>query len=210
MHAHGANAMLAQSNPIPLWLKLAFSLWLLIWVPSYLSVYGPQNFFWLCNLANFLILIALWTENRLLMSAQLLAVLIVGSVWSLDVGTAALITGTPVLGTDYMFDTEIPLATRMLSIFHTVLPVIAVYAILKLGYDRRGLILQTALTWVVIPLTWLLTDPERNINWTRKPFNQTQDLLPEGLYVIVLMLAWPLLLYVPVHLGILAWRKARA
>ena len=188
------HAMLAQSNRIPLWLKLTFSAWLVIWVPSYLWVYGPQNFFWLCNLANFLILIALWQENRLLMSAQLLAVLIVGTVWTLDVATAALITGEPLLGTDYMFDTEVPLATRLLSIFHTVLPIVAVYAVLRLGYDHRGLLLQTAITWTVIPLTRLIADTERNINWVHKPFNQPQDFLPDGLYVIALMLVWPVLL----------------
>lgn len=201
--------MHAQSNRIPFWLKLAFTLWLIIWVPSYLWVYGPQNFLWLCNLANFLILIALWSENRLLMSAQLLAVLIVGSVWTLDVGIAALITGQPILGTDYMFDEQIPLATRMLSVFHTILPIVAVYSVLRLGYDRRGLWLQTGVTLAVIPLTRLLTEPERNINWVYAPFNQPQDVLPDWLYIIALMLVWPLLLYLPLHGAIHLVRKAR-
>lgn len=67
---------------VPRWLKLAFTLWILIWAPSYLVLLGAQNFFWLCNVASFLLLVALWSEQRTLMSMQWLAVALVGSLWS--------------------------------------------------------------------------------------------------------------------------------
>lgn len=34
---------------LPLWLKRVFSLWMMIWAPSYAVMLGVQNFFWLCN-----------------------------------------------------------------------------------------------------------------------------------------------------------------
>ncbi len=199
--------MRIRRGTIPLWLKLAFTAWVLIWAPVYFLEYGPQNYLWLCNMANFLILIALWRENALLMSAQLLSVLIVGTVWTLDVMTAFLITGAPVLGTAYMFDADIPLGIRMLSLYHSLLPAIAIYAVLRLGYDRRGLWFQVALTAVAILLSRLLTGVEANINWVYGPFGQPQDLLPTGVYLFLLMVIWPLALYLPVHSAILYFRN---
>lgn len=189
-----------QSQRLPLWLKLAFTLWILIWVPAYAWKLGWQNFLWLCDLASLLILIALWTESRLLISAQLLAVFVVGVFWAVDVGTALLTGFHPIGGTEYMFNTEMPLGFRLLSLFHLMLPVIAIYAVCKLGYDRRGLWLQIALTWIVLPLSLVFTEPQRNINWVQGPFGQPQDSLDPLVYLLGLMIGWPLVLYLPTHL----------
>ncbi|MDN3554813.1 hypothetical protein [Halomonas maura] len=192
---------------LPLWLKLAFTLWVLIWAPTYARVLGWQNFLWLCDLASFLILIALWTESRLLISAQWLAVTVVGALWALDVGVA-LATGVhPIGGTEYMFNAARPLAFRLLSLFHLLLPLVAGYGVWRLGYDRRGLGWQVALTWLVIPLSYVVTDAERNINWVQGPFGQPQATLDPLVYLVGLMLAWPLVLYLPVHLATLALRR---
>ncbi|SDL80612.1 hypothetical protein SAMN05661010_02615 [Modicisalibacter muralis] len=198
------------SHYLPLWLKLAFTLWVLVWAPAYAWKLGWQNFLWLCDLASFLILIALWTENRLLISAQLLAVFVVGVFWAVDVGSA-LITGIhPIGGTEYMFDAAMPLGFRLLSLFHLVLPLVAVYAVFKLGYDRRGLWLQIALTWLVLPLSLALTDPERNINWVQGPFGQSQTPLDPIVYLLGLMIGWPLALYLPTHLLVIGLQRLRA
>ncbi|MDR5900922.1 hypothetical protein [Halomonas icarae] len=198
------------SHRLPLWLKLAFTLWIAIWAPSYFAKVGWQNFLWLCDLASLLILVALWTESRLLMSAQWLAVLVVGILWSLDVGGALLFGVHPIGGTEYMFNAQVALSFRLLSLFHVVLPVVTSYALIRLGYDRRSLWLQTALTWLVLPLTLLLTDPARNINWVHGLFGQPQALLDPLVYLLGLMIGWPIVLYLPSHLLAIALQRRQA
>ncbi|PMR68190.1 hypothetical protein [Halomonas heilongjiangensis] len=206
--AHGAPRRLPQHR-LPLWLKLAFTAWILGWAPTFAVLLGTQNYFWLCNLANFLILVGLWREHRLLLSMQWLAVALVGSLWAVDVGTAWLTGVHPIGGTEYMFDPGQPPLTRMMSLYHLILPPVAGFAIWRLGYDRRALLWQTALTWVVVPLTYVATDPERNINWVHGPFGQPQDSLDPLVYLAGLTLLWPVAVYLPVHLlmiGLQHWR----
>ncbi|MCL7939381.1 hypothetical protein M8009_03560 [Halomonas sp. ATCH28] len=184
---------------LPLWLKLVLSLWVVVWAPTYWVLLGPQNYWWLCNLANFLLLAGVWGESRRLVSMQWLAVALVGSLWAVDVGTAWLTGWHPIGGTEYMFDDRHPLLTRLMSLYHLLLPPVAGYAVWRLGYDRRALAWQSALTWLVIPASYLLTEAERNINWTQGPFGQPQSLVDPLLYLVLLMLLWPLLIYLPVH-----------
>ncbi|QNI03329.1 hypothetical protein HXW73_10520 [Halomonas sp. SH5A2] len=197
---------------VPLWLKLAFSLWILIWAPSYVVLLGAQNFFWLCNVASFLLLVALWAEHRTLMSMQWLAVALVGSLWTLDVATAVLTGVHPIGGTEYMFDPEHPPMARAMSLYHVVLPLVAGIGVAKLGYARRALLWQTLLTWIVVPVSYLLTDAERNINWVHGPFGQPQDSLDPLLYLFLLALIWPVVVYLPLHLLMIGgqrWRNRR-
>lgn len=197
---------------LPLWLKLAFSLWILLWAPTYVVLLGPQNFFWLCNLANFLILVGLWIESRRLLSMQLLSVLLVGVLWAVDVGTALLTGVHPIGGTEYMFNPEHPASTKVLSLYHLILPLVASFAIIRLGYDRGAILWQTGLTWLLVPLSYVFTDPERNINWVHGPFGQPQDSLDPLVYLAGLTLLWPVAVYLPVHLlmiGLQHWRARR-
>ncbi|MFJ5537417.1 hypothetical protein [Vreelandella titanicae] len=195
---------------VPRWLKLAFTLWILVWAPSYVVLLGAQNFFWLCNVASFLLLVALWSEHRTLMSMQWLAVALVGSLWSLDVATAALTGVHPIGGTEYMFDPEHPPMARAMSLYHVVLPLVAGIGVAKLGYARRALLWQTLLTWIVVPLSYLLTEAERNINWVHGPFGQPQDSLDPLLYLFLLTLLWPVIVYLPVHLLMIGWQRWRS
>lgn len=194
---------------LPLWLKLVLSLWVVVWAPTYWVLLGSQNYFWLCNLANFLILAGLWSESRRLVSMQWLAVALVGTFWAVDVGTAWLTGWHPIGGTEYMFDPEHPPLTRAMSLYHLVLPLVAGFAIWRIGYDRRALLWQSLLTWVVIPASYLFTNPERNINWVHGPFGQPQSAVDPLLYLGVLMLLWPLVLYLPVHWLTLALSRRR-
>ncbi len=188
-----------KTESLPRRLKIAFTIWIAAWVPVYISFHGPQNFLWVCDLCNFILLIALWTESRLLFSSQLVAVLIVDFLWSVDVAMALLWGFHPIGGTEYMFYPEIPLFVRLISLFHVFTPPLIIYAVIRLGYDRKGIILQTILTWIVLPLSYLLTDPSRNINWIYRPFGKEQTMVPLWLYFIFLMTAYPLLLYLPIH-----------
>lgn len=185
------------STTLPLWLKLAYSLFVLLWLPIVLATAGWQNLLWLCDLANLVVLVGLWRESRLLLSSQLVATLLIGLAWTLDV-LLALVTGTHWLGaTAYMFDPELSLALRLGSLFHVAVPVLLLFTVARLGHDVRGWQLQSLICWAVLPLSAWLTDPERNINWIDAPFGVTQTWLPEWLYILACMAVYPLVLYLP-------------
>lgn len=202
--------MTERGSVLPLWLKIGFTLWMAFWIPATVVISGPQNFLWLCNIANFLILAGLWLESRLLMSAQLLAVLLIGLLWGLDVGVALVSGVNPIGGTEYMFNEAKPLGERLVSLYHLMLPVVAVYSCMHLGYDRRALGLQTLITWLVLPPTRWFTGAERNINWVYGPFGEVGEPFAPWLYMLALMALWPLALYVPTHLLARAlWGRGR-
>src|SRR5260370_27774232 len=48
-------------------------------------------------------------------------------------------------GTEYMWDTRVPIWARLLSSFHIGLPLALLWAMRKIGYDRRALPLQAAI-----------------------------------------------------------------
>jgi hypothetical protein len=108
----------------PMGAKIGFTLWMLIWVPVILTEQGPQNFFWLCNIAQFLILYCLWSGNLLLLSSQAGTVVLVGIGWTLDVLLALALGGNSLTGfTDYMFSDELALSARLASLYHVAVPV---------------------------------------------------------------------------------------
>lgn len=198
---------------LPVWLKIAFTAWMLVWVPTYARYYGLQNFLWLCDLCNFILAIALWAESPLLFSSQMVAVLIIDILWSVDVA-GRLFTGVHFIGgTAYMFSSAIPLLIRIMSLFHVFTPPLLIYAVLRLGYHRRGLLIQTGITWLVLPLSYIFTGPDRNINWVWGPCGQPQSMLEPRVYLLVCMAAYPLLIYLPSHglvLLICRWHRRRS
>ena len=57
------------------------------------------------------------------------------------------------------FPAEMPLFVRGLALFHVALPLIRIFLLRRLGYDRRALVATTLLTWVLLPTVYLFTDP---------------------------------------------------
>jgi hypothetical protein len=194
---------------IPLWVKLAYTAWTAVWAAVYWSQNGWDNFLWLCDVANFLLLVAIWRESALLASAQAAGVLLVQIVWAVDFFGGLLFGVHPVGGTEYMFDPAKPLWLRLFSLFHLFVPPLLLWLVWRLGYDRRGWLLQTAITCLLLPATYLLVAPETNINWVWKPFGREQTLLPEWGYLAALMLLYPLVLYLPTHLVLRQWAGKR-
>jgi len=184
---------------IPLPVKLAYTAWLAVWIPAYWWHDGPQNFLWLCDIASLVLGVALWLESPLWVSAQAAGVLVIQLLWNLDFFAYLLFRVHPIGGTQYMFDASQPLWIRLFSLFHTAMPPLLLWALTRLGYDRRAWRAQTALTWVVVPVTFFWADPAKNINWVVKPFEQTQTLLPPGGYLLAMLILLPLLLYGPTH-----------
>jgi hypothetical protein len=99
-----------------------------------------------------------------------------------------------------MFDSKIPLPIRALSLFHVVLPILLLWLLYRLGYDRRALLAQTLLAWIVLPLSYFLTKRTDNVNWVYGVSGGTQKWMPAPLYLVLLMIAFPLALYLPTHL----------
>jgi hypothetical protein len=185
---------------IPIGLKCAVTALVILWAVVYWRAHGPQNFLWFCDVANFAIAIGLWLESPLLVSSQALSVLLVQILWTADVAGRALLGSHPVGGTEYMFDPAIPFHLRLASCFHIAVPPLLVWGLWRLGYDGRAWLLQSAIAWVVLPLSFWLTTPARNINWVFGPFGRPQTLVEPELYLAALMLAYPLLVYWPTHL----------
>lgn len=186
-------------DDIPRGVTIGFSLWMLVWVPVTYWAYGPQNFLWLCNVAQFLILYGLWRRNRLLLSSQAGAVVLVGAIWTLDLCAGLISGGDLAVATAYMFDPELPLLPRIMSLYHTFVPLLLLWVLLRTGYDRRGPWLQSMIGIVVIMGSWLFAEPERNINWLHRPFGFEQVWLPEPVFVMLSIVLYPLLLYWPGH-----------
>jgi hypothetical protein len=185
---------------LPLWLKLAYTLYAGLTVAVYWFKYRPGNYLWFSDIALMLTVPALWLESPLLASMMLLAILLPETLWNLSFFTG-LVTGRP-LGSlaAYMFDADKPLYLRSLSLFHVFLPVLLLWMVARLGYDAEALLWQTLLCWIVLPASFLFTDPAENINWARGPGERAQQRLSPLVYLGLLMLAFPLLVYLPTHL----------
>lgn len=185
--------------PELLWLKILYTLFICVLVPVYWIHYGPGNFLWFSDIALLTTAAALWLESPLLTSMMALSVVVLESVWIVDF-VIGLITGSSVIGlSTYMFDVKISLPIRALSLFHVILPPLLVWLLYRFGYDTRALVAQTVVAWIVLPASYFLTKPSQNVNWVYGPGHGPQHWLPAPLYLILLMLAFPLVLYLPTH-----------
>ena len=70
----------------------------------------------------------------------------------------------------------------------------------RLGYDRRALIYQTLLTWIILLVTYVATERAQNINWVFGPGSKPQQVLPPLLYLALEMAVLPLFVFLPTHL----------
>ena len=80
--------------------------------------------------------------------------------------------------TSYMFNQNLSLFTRGLSFFHFWLPFVLVWLIWRIGYDSRALVAQTVLAWIVLLLSYLLTDRSENVNWVYGFGDKQQKWMP--------------------------------
>lgn len=185
--------------PIPRAAAWAFTAWMALWVPIVLWAYGPQNFLWICNVAQFLVLWAVWRGDRLVLSSQAGTVCLVGIVWTLDFAQALATGGRTATFTAYMFNPELPLLARASSLYHVGLPLFVLWLLARAGYDRRGPWLQCLIGGLAVIAGWLLTEPERNINWVHEPFGVSQAWMPTPAFVVLLLVLYPVVIYLPGH-----------
>ena len=90
---------------------------------------------------------------------------------------------------------------RLVSLFHVVWPVLLVWSLRRVGYDRRGFWLQVALASVLL-VAARFTDPRLNINFAFRDPIFHRSLGPAPLHLAVSILGLAVLVYLPVHLAL--------
>jgi hypothetical protein len=189
---------------IPLWIKLGYTLLVCIIVAVYAVKYPPANFLWFSDIALLGTVPALWLESSLMASMMALAVLLPDVLWNASF-FVQLARGKGIPGlTDYMFDSAHPRYVRAFSLYHVFMPVLLVWLVIRLGYSPQALPAQSLLCWIVLALTYRLTDPKLNVNWVFGPGNRPQQRMAPLLYLGLLMVIFPVLVYLPTHL-VLRW-----
>src|SRR5580692_6821749 len=189
----------APCQKIPDWLRWLALVSLVLWFAVYWHVWGPANFLHLCDIAVVLTCVGLYTNNALLISSQAVSSVLIDIVWTLD-ATARLFFGRHLIGgTEYLFDATSPLWARLLSLFHIILPFILLWSLSRLGYDRRGWKLQSAILAPVLIASRFVT-PDQNLNFAvHDPFlHRSYGPAPTHLFITFLFLVF--VIYFPTHL----------
>jgi hypothetical protein len=185
---------------VPFGLKIAYTIFVCALVPIYWRQYGPANFLWFSDIALLALVPALWLENALLVSMMAISVVFFEALWNIDF-FFRLATSKSLIGLSaYMFDPKISLSIRGLSCFHIALPLLLLWTLQRLGYDQRAFVCQTVVALVVLPLSYLVSNPQENVNWVYGFGQKPQTILPAPLFVVLLMLLFPLAVYLPTHL----------
>ncbi len=183
---------------IPTWMRWTAVLWLAVWIPVYWNYWGWITFFHLCDVTVVLTCIGLWSSNSLLLSSQAVSSILLDLAWCLDVACAALFAKHPIGGTEYMWDASRPLWVRMFSLFHVVWPFLLLWAIFRVGYDRRGWILQSGITAAVLIASRFL-GPDLNYNYAfADPFFH-RAWGPVPIHLVVSLAAVIAVVYLPTH-----------
>lgn len=190
---------------LPLWLKLIYTICVVALLAIYWVKYGPSNYLWFSDIALIGAVPALWFESSLIASVLTVAVLLPETLWNVSF-FGRLLTGRRISGlTDYMWDSR-PMYLKLLSLFHIPLPILLVWMVYKFGYDSRALVGMLVLCWIVLPITYWLTPPERNINWVHGPGGEgsrQQWMHPYAWLALDMFVIFPLI-YLPTHFLLLA------
>jgi hypothetical protein len=173
--------------------------WLFIWLPVNTRAWGWQNMMHLCDVGVIIACAGLWFKHSLLVSSQTLVAPLVGILWGLDVFWR-LVTGHHLVGgTEYMWDNHYALWIRLLSGFHIVLPLVLLWATRLLGYDRRALALQSAITAVLLIFSRLLS-PQLNMNYAFQDPLLHRSWGPAPVHLAVILAGCVAIFFWPTHL----------
>jgi len=198
---------------IPLFVKVLYTLFAIVHITMNWRVYGPLNLLWFCDVALVVTGIALWTESRLLLSIEAVAIMIPMGLWGVDL-IGRLVTHHYIFGfAGYMFDPHVPRNIRVLSWFHIWMPPLLIAALFRLGYDRRALWIQCIVVTVQLTACWFISSPPPmknprdavNINWVYGTGSEhAQHAMPAWAYLVTEIVLFQLLIYIPSHF-LLCW-----
>ncbi len=204
-----------KPNRIPLVFKIIYTAFVAVLVPYYWKAYGPTNFLYFCDVALLLTCVAIWLENSLLISASAVGILIPQAVWVADFFGG--IVGHPPIGmTAYMFNSGLSLFTRGLSFFHFWLPFVLVWLLWRIGYDSRALKVWTGLAWCLMLVGYFVLpmppapalDPNIpvNVNYVFGLNDQSpQTWMPAPMWLGLMLVGLPTLVYAPTHALLKKW-----
>jgi hypothetical protein len=194
--------MTSHTNAFPV-LRWVGLFWTVVWLPAYIRFWGLANLMHLCDVAVILGCAGLWWGSSLLVSTQAVSSLAAGIFWAMDIGWRLLTGRFLVGGTQYMWDTRVPLWARLLSSFHLVLPLALLWAIKKIGYDRRALAVQAAIAATLFILSRFFP-PALNMNYVYEDplFHRSWGSAP--VHIAVIFCAAVGFLYWPAHV-LLSW-----
>ncbi|HXN23095.1 MAG TPA: hypothetical protein VOA41_10185 [Candidatus Dormibacteraeota bacterium] len=178
-------------------------LWCIVWIPSYWRTWGVANFLHVCDVGVLLTCIALWSGSSLLLSAQSVGAILPDAAWCLDAGWRLVLGRHLVGGTEYMWDSRYPLFVRLLSLFHVLTPVVLLWSLRRVRYDRHGWKLQSAILAVLLIIS-RLCDPALNLNYAFSDPIWHRAWGPPPAHVAVIFVAIVAIFYWPTHL-FLAW-----
>jgi hypothetical protein len=204
------SASMLGAKRIPMAVKLAYTAFAALLIPVYLAHYGPTNFFYFCDQAVLLTLVGIWIESPLLISLCAVGILAPQVLWIVDfLGTAI---GLPITGmTGYMFDPVKPLLLRALSGFHGWLPLLLVYLVFRLGYDRRALPIWSVMAIATMLVCFFaLPSPRSDAGLTPVNINYVwgfsdavaQSWMPAWAWLAAMLVGLPALLFLPTHLAL--------
>jgi hypothetical protein len=203
-----------SAGRIPLGLKLAFTAFMAVLVPVYWTNYGPANFFYFCDIALLITLVGVWREDALLISMPAVGILAPQVLWIADY--LGHFVGMPINGmTDYMFKSSSSLFLRGLSLFHGWLPIMLLYLVYRVGYDRRAFKAWTVLAWIVMLICYfVLPGPNPNPGNAAVNVNYVfgmsdtaaQTWMHPRLWLAALMVGMPVVLFAPVHYLLGKWK----
>ena len=182
-------------------LRWVVLVWLVAWIPVYWYFWGWETFLQLCDVSLVLGCLGLFSGNALLISTQAVATPAVGMFWALDVAWRLIIGHHLIGGTEYLWDERFPLWIRLASSYHVVLPIVLIWALERVGYDRRAWAAQSGIAAALLVISRVVK-PERNMNFAVRAAIFHRSLGPAPLHLAITFAVLVLALYGPVHLAL--------
>lgn len=145
-----------EKRRIPLWVKLVYTAFVSVVVPYYWVTYTPWNFLYFCDIALLVTVAGIWMESPLLIGMQAVGIVLPQMVWVGDFLSELFFNVNWTGIAHYMFNDKVPLFVRGLSSFHAWLPFLLLWLLWRVGYDRRALRAQLAVTFVVLLVSFYL------------------------------------------------------
>jgi hypothetical protein len=187
-----------NARPFPAGVRAAAVAWLAVFITVYWRTWGPANFLQLCDVAVILTCWGLVRGSALLLSSQALSSLVVDVLWLLDLLWRLLRGAHLIGGTEYMWDARFPLAVRLMSLFHVAWPALLLWALRRVGYDRRALVLQSLLAALLLAAS-RLTDPGVNLNFAHRDPFWHRGLGPAPAHILLSVVGLVAVVYWPTH-----------
>jgi len=206
---------MTNTSRLPLGLKIflaAFSLALIV----YNSMHqGTHSLLYFCNVALFVATFGICVERALPVSMAAVGVVMIQLLWSVDL-LLTIADASPVRMTEFMLSDNLSPFKKGLALFHVWLPFVLFFAVSRLGYDKRALAWWTLLTWGLLLVSYLFlprppapaSDPTLSVNVNfvfGLNMSGPQRRMPELAWLAGMMIALPLVAFLPTHLAFKRW-----